>query len=273
MALRSIVVLGVVPVLVAAGVAAGAALDRPGTAVHTETLVLPAGFPASAAPQLPAISDAPALSPEGATALAVHDQSGCDGTCSRNAHWGSYRFGSEVAGVRAFWLIDRTGNARSHDALRTFVDRWNRDVVGRQGPGQDMPIIGYARDDAYVGQCSPNPAAAQAWHLPGYSLLLVCDMRVLDAMGRAFIVPGGPHWGTGLLPWVTVDSSDRSCGGLMTHEQLVSAFAHEIGHAIGFDHRSGVTVMNTNASGVCAGKWFDDHDRDAVGAIYQHQAE
>lgn len=243
---------------------------EPSFVLRTEDVIIPRGFPADQPPALPDLAAAPAVAPEHATLLGIHDLTGCDGQCGPTSHWGRYRWANAVAPVRAFWLVDRTGDARANAALREFVERWNRDMDGRQGPGQDIPYIGYYRDDAYVGQCSPNPWRAEGWYLPGYSLLLVCNQRV-GSLGVALVVPEGPHWGTFVLPWVAVDVHDRSCGGTgLSHAQLVAAFSHEIGHVTGLDHRRGVTVMNTDGSGLCAGMWYDSHDSDAIGAIYQH---
>jgi hypothetical protein len=245
--------------------------------VRTDDLIIPAAFPADAPPAVPSLEGAEAVVHPLAVPTGIHQSTGCDNTCPAGNHWGRYRYngGHEQAAVRAFWLFDRTGNAAANAALRDFTDKWNWEVRARQGAGQDIPYVAYFRDDANVGLCSPNPANLQAYQLPGYSILLACNGRVLDAMGRAIVIPGGPHWGTTVLPWVYVDVSDRSCNrGPMSHVQLVSAFAHEIGHVMGLDHRNGeLTLMNTNASGVCAGVWFDGHDLDAIGAKYQHPAD
>lgn len=225
-------------------------------------------------PVLPDFTRAAAASVDGATTTGMHEATGCGGRCQIANHWGRYQVGVERRAERGLWLVDLTGDDRAHTALSELVARWNREVEAREARGQDIPKIGYFRDDRKAGKCSPDPARTQAWDLPGYSVLLVCNGRVLDAMGRAYVVAGGPHWGTTVLPWIYVDMADTFCnGGPMTQAQLVSAFAHELGHSMGLDHRSGLTLMNRNASGVCAGLWFDEHDLEALGAIYAHPAD
>lgn len=238
-------------------------------------VLVPDGFPGTGPPDVTPLASAPAVTRDEAVLHASHGQSGCDGECLPFGHWGRYGFGpDELAAKRGFWLIDRTGDAAANRALRDVVVRWNASVEANAAPGVDLPHVGYYRDDAHAGNCSPDPAAAEAYFLPDYSVLLACNGRLLDALGRAYTLPGGAHWGVGLIPWLFVDARDEFCnGGPMSHEQLVSAFAHEMGHTLGLDHRRGLTLMNSNASGVCAGLWFDSHDWEALRSVYGHPAD
>jgi len=171
-------------------------------------------------------------------------------TKNGGVHWGRYRWAGAVQSTeRIFWLFDRTGNPMMHQALQQWVQSWNGQ---RNLNVKSAPLVAYYQDDRYVGQCGN-------YNYPGHSFMTFC---------------AGDPGTTGIasLQWVGAHVSSayvliRPTG--LNYGQMFTAITHEMGHVMGLSHRpeAGATMhANGNFDGQI--HWYDQHDLDALTALY-----
>ena len=101
------------------------------------------------------------------------------------AHWGHYQWagGQEKASVRAFWLLDRTGDETLSYIIQGVAEAWNQ----ARDENPELPFVAVYRDSA--GQCFVNET-------PGYSIASACMIRGLNTFGTKglFASRGSPHF-------------------------------------------------------------------------------
>ncbi len=172
-------------------------------------------------------------------------------TKNGNVHWGRYRWSDTVVSTdRVFWLVDRTGNAMMHQAILQWVQSWNHQ---RNLNVKGAPLVLLTQDDANIGQC-------KHFGTVGYSFMTVCAGDP-GKTGIASLQWIGSHLAT---PYVIVRPGNLNYG------QLFTALTHEMGHVLGLSHRPevGATMhANSNFDGVI--HWYDQHDLDALNALYR----
>ena len=171
-------------------------------------------------------------------------------TKNGGAHWGRYRWNNTVVATdRSFWLFDRTGNPLMHQAIQQWVQSWN---AQRNLNVKGAPSVMYYQDDANVGQCKNF-----AW--PGYSFTTICagDPGTTGITSLQWV---GAHIVT---PYVLIRPANLNFG------QMFTAVTHEMGHVFGLSHRPEVgQVMHANSNFDGAIHWYDQHDLDAINALY-----
>lgn len=173
---------------------------------------------------------------------------------SASPHWGTYEWdgGTETASVRAFWLIDRTGNQDMHDSIRFVADAWN----AARDTQPELPYIAVYQDDANVGQCVVNQTA-------GYSFATACAVpnNIENVKGLAARNAG---------------TDGHMIGGAMaisdglSREETVSVVCHNIGHLMGLENSEDSTSCMSHAFEPEVVKWYTQADADAVLALYAH---
>ncbi|MCA1683252.1 MAG: hypothetical protein LC685_04610, partial [Actinobacteria bacterium] len=167
-------------------------------------------------------------------------------------HWGHYQWGTESNPVRAFWLLDRTGDPAMHAALANWAAYWND---GRAKIDPALPFVGVATDDTYVGQCVHTGNAA-------YSLALACAGGLADL---TFAAPAAtPHI-------ITSSAPSSPCARASTPTPCSPACATRWGTIIGLPDnpdtgscmssspRAGASLWYTAADGVAARSLYDGH--------------
>lgn len=149
-------------------------------------------------------------------------------------HWGTYQWGGqEPAGkVRAFWLMDRTGNTGVHEMIQAWVNYvdWLRAYWDPQ-----LPYVAYYRDDAHAGQCGN-------FGVVGYSFATICTDHSLlinsgdQTLGETWFVSrnegqylhfNGPY----------VELADGLARGFSV-QGMTNVVDHELGHLLGLGHSS-----------------------------------
>ena len=176
-----------------------------------------------------------------------------------------YTYGGAVYNVKAFYLLDRTGNALMHDALRQYADSWNGDIQ-RRGLYGYLPAIGYARDDAFVGKCSNGTNSLPQVTGREYSFVLACAGEPIGSMGVAF---GSSSFMRHVRGNHAFPAAYCSATRGLDQRQMLSCFAHEIGHLIGLGHNDAQgNLMNTNSSGVTGRAWYTDEDFNLLKSLY-----
>lgn len=169
------------------------------------------------------------------------------------AHWGNYEWfgGQEKAGVRAFWLFDRTGDPTLNHVIATVTNGWN----AWRSEHPELPYIGVYRDDANVGKCFVN-------RTPGWSIASACINPMLRPNGIKGIsaTHGSPHFLGGSLA--------ISAG--LSYEDAFTAVCHHFGHVLGLaDSSDNQSCMSHNAAPGQL-KWYGQGDADAILALYGH---
>lgn len=176
-------------------------------------------------------------------------------TKNGGVHWGRYRWNNAIVSTeRVFWLFDRTGNPTMNQAIQQWVQSWNGQ---RNLNVKSAPAVMYHLDNANVGQCKNF-----AW--PGYSFTTFCAGDP-GTTGVTSLQWSGSHI---MTPYVIVRP------GSLNYGQLFTAIAHEMGHVFGLAHRPEVgKVMHANANFNGQVNWYDQHDLDALNALYGGHAD
>jgi hypothetical protein len=160
--------------------------------------------------------------------------------------------GAETASVRAFWLIDRTGNQDMHDSIRFVADAWN----AARDANPELPYIAVYQDDTRVGQCVVNQTA-------GYSFATACAVpnNIEGVKGLAARNPDAD----GHLTGGAIAIADG-----LTREETVSVACHTIGHLMGLENSEDSASCMSHAFEAGVVKWYTQADADAVLALYDH---
>ena len=173
---------------------------------------------------------------------------------STSPHWSNYKWGggAETAAVRAFWLIDRTGNQDMHDSIRFLAGAWN----AARDTHPELPYIAVHQDDARVGQCVVNQTR-------GYSFATACAVpkNIENVKG---LVARNPD-ADGHLIGGAIAISDG-----LTREETVSVACHTIGHLMGLENSEDTQSCMSHAFQAGVLKWYTQADADAVVALYDH---
>ena len=167
------------------------------------------------------------------------------------AHWGNYQWSGQKAGVRAFWLVDRTGDPTMNAIIQWEADAWNAARVHHPG----LPYIAVYKDNANVGQCFVN-------RTEGFSVASACMMPSLSTFGIKGIsaTHGAPHF---------IGGAFGISDGLSFNDAF-TAICHNFGHILGMpDSSDAASCMNHN---VAPGeiKWYAPGDTNALLALYGH---
>ena len=170
-------------------------------------------------------------------------------------HWGNYKWsgGQETANIRAFWLVDRTGDRTAQALIKIAVDAWN----GARDVAPELPFIAIYKDDANAGRCFVN-------RTPGYSVASAC------------MFPNNIH-GVKSIAARNADSSGHLVGaafaisdGLDVKESL-TAVCHGLGHVMGLDDSDNEASCMFPTSNPDEAKWYDnDADVEAILGLYDH---
>ncbi len=170
-------------------------------------------------------------------------------TKNGGVHWGRFRWANNVGSTdRAFYLVDRTGNAMMHQAIQQWIASWNGQ---RNLNVKSAPLVMYYLDDPSVGQCKNFG--------PGYSFITFCagDPGTTGITSLQWV---GRHMAT---PNVMIKPAGLNYG------QMFTAVTHEMGHVLGLSHRPEVGVtMHANGNFDGQIHWYDQHDLDALNALY-----
>ena len=167
------------------------------------------------------------------------------------AHWGWYSWGTESAPVRAFWLIDRTGNQTMHDAIAAWAHFWN-DARARFLPS--LPLVGVYVDDANVGACFHT-------QLPQYSLAMACagspTGNAVETSVQTFpTVP--PHI---VSPFMRLNPS-------LDFNTMFTGVCHGMGIMVGFGVSASPTSCMRNVFPVGELLWYDAGDAATAAQLY-----
>jgi hypothetical protein len=168
-------------------------------------------------------------------------------------HWGQYQWygGQEKADVRAFWLVDRTGNTRTSDAIAAVAGAWNQ---ARAERFPALPYIAVHRDSANAGRCLVNREA-------GYSLATACTLPF--PVGRSENITrlaGNPH--------LTGGAIGISPG--LSPEQTITAVCHAIGELMGLEASDDEDSCMSDEPPTQDVRWYTEDDEEAVLDLYEH---
>ena len=169
-------------------------------------------------------------------------------------HWSNYQWygGAETASIRAYWLVDRTGNQDMHEAIRFVANAWN----AARNTYPELPYLAVYQDDANVGRYLVNQT-------PGYSFATACTVPN-NIEGVKALVARNP------------DAKGHMIGGAMAiseglgKEQTVSVVCHTIGHLMGLENSDDSASCMSHAFEAGVLKWYTQPDADAVLALYDH---
>ena len=172
-------------------------------------------------------------------------------TPASKAHWGWYTWGSEQVPVRAFWLLDRTGNDTMHQAIETWASVWN-DLRGRYMPS--LPYVAVYRDDANVGACYHTG-------LPQYSLALACagtsSGKAVETSVQTFpTVP--PHI---VSPFMRLHPA-------LDFNTMFTVVCHGMGIMMGLGASDGPTSCMRTTFAVGELRWYDGGDAATAVELY-----
>lgn len=166
-------------------------------------------------------------------------------------HWGEYKWngGTETAPVRAFWLVDRSGDPTTNVLISHVANAWN----AARADFPDLPFIAVHKDAA--GPCFVNET-------PGFSVASACMFqnipwaKVMAAtnpddtghmVGAAFAISAGMDW-----------------------EEALTAVCYGFGVILGLDESDNEDSCMHPASTPGEFKWYDDADAEAVLDLYDH---
>jgi VCBS repeat-containing protein len=168
-------------------------------------------------------------------------------------HWGNYEWsaGQEKANVRAFWLIDRTGDPTMNAIINYVATAWN--LARAEYP--ELPYTAVHVDNANVGKCFVNQTV-------GWSIASACKIPGLSQFGIKGIsaTQGSPHFTGGAFA-----VSDG-----LSVEEAFTVVCHNFGRLMGLPVSSDTESCMHPASAPGVAKWYTQGDTDAVLALYDH---
>ena len=172
-------------------------------------------------------------------------------TPSSHAHWGWYTWGSDQVAVRAFWLLDRTGNETMHQAINAWAYYWNHNRA-RYMPS--LPYVAVARDDANVGACYHTG-------LPQYSLAMACAVTpngkaVETSVQTVPTVP--PHM---VSPFMRLHPA-------LDLNTMFTAVCHGMGIMLGLGESDGASSCMHTTFVVGQALWYDGGDAATAVQLY-----
>ena len=167
-------------------------------------------------------------------------------------HWGNYQWsdGEETADVRAFWLVDRTGDALTQTLISHVANAWN--AAREEFP--ELPYIAVHRD-ASAGACFVNET-------PGFSVASACMIRNVPWV-KAMAATNADD--TGHLVGAAFAISDG-----MDWKEALTSICYGFGHLLGLDDSDNEESCMNPTSTPDQFKWYDDADAEAVLSLYGH---
>ena len=168
-------------------------------------------------------------------------------------HWGQYQWygGQEKADARAFWIVDRTGNTRTGDAIAAVAAAWND---ARASSFPELPYIAVHRDSSNIGRCFVNREA-------GYSVASAC-MLPFPVSGSESLtrLAGAPH--------LTGGAIGISPG--LSAEQTLTAVCHAVGELVGLEVSDEDESCMSDAPLTQQVRWYTEDDEEAIVDLYEH---
>lgn len=176
-------------------------------------------------------------------------------TPASRAHWGWYTWGPDQVPVRAFWLLDRTGNDTMHQAIDAWAFYWN-DNRARYMPS--LPYVAVARDDANVGACFHTG-------LPQYSLAMACagtpNGKAVETSVQTFpTVP--PHM---VSPFMRLHPA-------LDLATMFTAVCHGMGVMLGLGESGGAATCMHTTFALGEALWYDGGDAATAVELYNSHA-
>jgi hypothetical protein len=178
------------------------------------------------------------------------------------AHWDAHASGAADGRPRTLLVLDATGDARAHQALRDFASRWNAMRAEPRFRSARLPAVAVRRGSASDG-CAVEGR-------PGVDVL-VCreDGLATSGIGGPYRVDAEGHTRLGMVKLRGTTLAWASCN-------LRTAVAHEMGHVMGLGHNdldpfaAGPSVMMPGQGPYRRGcpTWFNADDQDALRSLY-----
>ncbi len=159
-------------------------------------------------------------------------------------HWSYFKWGAQAQPVRAFYVLDRTGNATLHAAIQNFIADFQYDLIARQAYGI-VPAPVYLQQDPDVGNCDSTPFSTGGGfqQYGGYSFITICAGG--RGAGTSVTWTPGGHYGENYHPSIHIQREYPDYNTTYTH------VAHEMLHAIGLGHTSNCADLMGGAEYGC----------------------
>ena len=145
-------------------------------------------------------------------------------------HWSYFKWGPGwTAGVRMFYVYDRSGNATVAAALQHVINDLKYDLNARNAWGI-VPAPVYVEGSANTGQCdssSTSPGGGFSG-LGGYSFITICSGTLYN--GTSIAWTSGGHYAENYHPSIHLDRQYAD------YNTTYSALAHELLHTMGVGH-------------------------------------
>jgi hypothetical protein len=179
------------------------------------------------------------------------------------AHWGTYKWwGVQQAPVRAFWVLDRSGDPTVGAALREFITVYNNDAA-RRGLWGLVPVMGYVEESHYRGSCGGYTM------FPGFSFSTVCSGNGGNYGSSVTWFGGaGSRSEMGYHPWTLIQRDYPD------YATTFSNVAHEILHQMGLGHSADCNNLMGGGEFGCrftvgTKRYLTEHDWAALADSYR----